>query len=259
MKIIASIQAGMMSTRLPGKVLMPLGGKPMLLFQIERLKQCRLMDEVMVATSTNPADDAIADLCIQNDIRCFRGSEDDVLGRVCQAVMSAAADIHVECFGDSPFVDPDLIDEMIATITNTTSAIDIVTNCHKSTFPAGMEAYIYRADCLRQIHERVAADDPLREHCGFNLLRHRDQFSVIEVEAPPNKHFPELCLEVDEQSDLDTLQGIDAYFRAQNMPYYRLDDLIALSEREPDLFTGNQHVHRRWKEVRGNHVGVPKG
>jgi spore coat polysaccharide biosynthesis protein SpsF len=255
MKIVASIQARMMSTRLPGKVLMPLGGKPMLLFQIERLKRCRLVGEVIVASSTNPADDAIADLCAKNDIRCFRGSEDDVLERVCQAVTSAAADIHVECFGDSPFVDPELIDEMVATITNTASAIDLVTNCHKSTFPTGMETYIYRAACLRQIHESVAVDDPLREHCGFNLLRHRNQFSVIEVEAPPHQYFPGLCLEVDEQSDLDTLQEIDAYFSEQNIPDYRLDDLIALSEREPDLFKSNRHVHRRWKEVRGNYGG----
>ncbi len=255
MKIVCSIQARMMSTRLPGKVLMSLGGKPMLLFQLDRLNQCQLVDEVMVATSTNPADDDIAELCDAHQVRCFRGAENDVLGRVNGAVASAGADIHVECFGDSPFVDPDLIDQMITIMTSAVSPVDIVTNCHRSTFPAGMEAYIYRAACLRQINEAVSSDDPLREHCGFNLLRHRDQFSIVEVEAPQHQHFPELCLEVDEPSDLETLQGIDAHFTTTGMPNYRLDDLIALAKQAPELFAGNQHVHRRWKDVRGTHGG----
>ena len=253
MKIAASIQARMMSTRLPGKVLADLGGKPMLLFQIERLKTSSLIDDVVVATSTNPADDAIADMCSSEGIGCFRGDENDVLSRVAEAVRFFDIELHIECFGDSPLIDPGLVDEMIRTMRSSTTPIDIVTNCHKSTYPAGMEAYIYRADCLHEINARVSLDDTLREHCGFNLLRHRDLFSVLEIEASENRYNPGLFLEVDEPSDLETLRRIHHTFLAKGMKDYRLDDILALAQERPDLFSGNQDVHRRWKDVRNDY------
>ena len=254
MNVVASIQARMMSSRLPGKVLAELGGKPMLLFQIERLKTSRYINDVVVATSTNPADDVIADLCQTEGIRCFRGDENDVLGRVAQAVRFFDIDMHIECFGDSPLVDPGLIDEMLSKMMSSDTAIDIITNCHKSTYPAGMEAYIYKANCLHEINAQVPADDKLREHCGFNLLRHRNRFSIWEVEAPQDRHYPDLFLEVDEPTDLETLRRLHDAFMAKGMADYRLDDIITLAKDQPDLFSANQNVHRRWKDVRKEHA-----
>ena len=254
MKIAASIQARMMSTRLPGKVLAELGGKPMLLFQIERLMTSNMIDDVIVATSTNPADDAIADLCIAEGIKCFRGDENDVLGRVAAAVHYFNIDVHVECFGDSPLVDPALIDEMVTTMISSETPVDIVTNCHKSTYPAGMEAYIYKANCLHEVNDEISKNDKFREHCGFNLLRHRDRYFLLEIEAPQDRYFPELFLEVDELKDLETLRLVHETFIKLKLPEYRLDDIIALAHKKPEIFSGNKDVHRRWKDVRNNHA-----
>jgi spore coat polysaccharide biosynthesis protein SpsF len=253
MNIVASIQARMMSTRLPGKVLRELGGKPMLLFQIERLKNCQHLNDVVVATSTNPADDDIASLCSDHGIKYYRGSEDDVLGRVSNTVKEFGVDIHVECFGDSPLVDPELIDSMIAMINTSSTHIDIVTNCHHSSFPAGMEAYIYRSQCLSQINSKVATNDPLREHCGFNLMLQRDKFTLIEVNASLEQHYPHLFLEVDELCDLEMLQNIHNYFMQMGKIDYRLDDIISAAKDRPELFEANRHVKRKWKDMRAMH------
>ena len=109
--ICASIQARMSSTRLPGKVLKEIAGKPMLLRQIERLKECKNLNKIIVGTSENPADDKIVEMCKDFSIPFFRGSENNVIDRISSLLISYDVDIHVECVGDSPLVDPYIIDE----------------------------------------------------------------------------------------------------------------------------------------------------
>ena len=113
MKIVASIQARMNSSRFPGKVLQTVCGKPLLLWQVERLKNSRLIDEVIVATSSNKLDEQIIDFCFSNNIKSFIGSEINVLDRIATLIAVNNAEIHVECFGDSPLIDPELIDQFL--------------------------------------------------------------------------------------------------------------------------------------------------
>ena len=98
------------SSRLPGKVLKSINDKPMLLWQIERIRRSRLIDNIIVATSNSELDNEIVKLCIENEIQYFRGSENDVLARVANLLEINDVDIHVECYGDSPLIDPQLID-----------------------------------------------------------------------------------------------------------------------------------------------------
>ena len=109
MKVVAIIQARMGSTRLPGKVLMDLGGKPVLGWVYRACAHAPGVDEVWIATSTQPADDAISEWCRKNGIRSWRGSETDVLGRFAGTVAACDADIVLRLTGDCPFLDPQVI------------------------------------------------------------------------------------------------------------------------------------------------------
>ena len=110
LKIVASIEARMTSSRLPGKVLMLADGKPLLQHMIERIQKSKLVDEIVVATTVNASDMPIVHLCEQLGIKAFRGSEDDVLQRVLDAQASVNSDVIVELTGDCPLIDPEVID-----------------------------------------------------------------------------------------------------------------------------------------------------
>ena len=113
MKIIGTIEARMGSSRLTGKVMLPLGGKPVLERLIERVSMSRYIDKIVVATTEKDKDQPIVDLCEKLNVNCFRGSEEDVLDRVLKAAKSVHGDIICELMGDSPFLDPILIDNTI--------------------------------------------------------------------------------------------------------------------------------------------------
>ena len=113
MKTVAIIEARMTSTRLPGKVMLPILGKPMLELLIERLKRATLINQIVVATTQNLTDYAIEQLAQRMGVECFRGSEDDVLDRVLHAAHTYEADVIVEVTGDCPLIDPLIIDKVI--------------------------------------------------------------------------------------------------------------------------------------------------
>jgi spore coat polysaccharide biosynthesis protein SpsF len=113
-RIVASIEARMSSSRLPGKVLLDINGEPSLTRQIRRLRQSKKVNDIVVATSTNPADDPIVSWAATENIACYRGSEDDVLLRVVEAQRFLNSDIVVEICGDTPLIDPLIIDQAIS-------------------------------------------------------------------------------------------------------------------------------------------------
>ena len=113
MKVVASIEARMGSSRLPGKTMKNILDKPMLELMIERIKRCTMIDEIVIATSNSKNDDIIEILAQKLSISCFRGSEEDVLKRVLDAVKSVEGDIIVELWGDTPLIDPFVIDTMV--------------------------------------------------------------------------------------------------------------------------------------------------
>jgi spore coat polysaccharide biosynthesis protein SpsF len=114
MKYLLTIEARMRSSRLPGKVLMPIMGVPMLALMIERLKNARMIDGIVVATTDNGSEDPIAKLAGEMGVGCFRGSEEDVLLRVLKAAQHYEADVIVETTGDCPLNDPAIVDKVVA-------------------------------------------------------------------------------------------------------------------------------------------------
>ena len=250
MKVTASIQARISSTRLPGKVLMDVCGKPMLHWQIQRLQQCRLVDSVVVATTTNPADDLISTFCSDRGIDCFRGSEVDVLGRIASLVRERKIDVHVECFGDSPLIDPQIVDEFVGYYLKYVDSIDYVSSALKTTYPPGMEAIVYSGNVLLMTDTAVVIDDPLREHAGYNITRFSNKFRLASLEAPSHYHFPNVHLEVDTIDDLEVMRAVVGFFVEQGIDYPSLSQILDLIRSSPQIFEKNANVERRWKILR---------
>jgi spore coat polysaccharide biosynthesis protein SpsF len=250
MNITASIQARMGSSRLPGKVLSDVCGKPMLLWQIERIKRSRLVDRVVVGTSVSSLDDKIAKFCQDHDIDCFRGPEDDVLKRISTLLKSYEVDLHVECYGDSPLIDPQIIDEFIGYYLKHSKDAEYFSSALETTYPPGLEVTLYNAEVLLEVDEMVHLTDPMREHVGYNVTRFPEKFRTYSFRAPPWFCYPDTFLEVDSPEDLDVLRNVVGYFVSLGKDHFTLSEILNLLLENKSLFEGNAHIERRWKALR---------
>ncbi|NBT36666.1 MAG: hypothetical protein EBT21_00735 [Actinobacteria bacterium] len=141
-RVDATIQARTGSSRLPGKVLRDLDGKPLLQYQIERIQQSQGIERVILATTDRPQDDALAHLAESMGIDCFRGSEDDVISRVCGALRAFDVETHAEFMGDNSIPDARVIDHVIDRFFELGDSVDYVTNALKTTYPPGLEVSV---------------------------------------------------------------------------------------------------------------------
>ena len=248
--ITASIQARLGSSRLPGKVLKDVCGKPMLQWQIERLKRSRLVDRVVVATTINPGDDRIESFCRENDTECYRGSEENVLGRVASLIREMEIDLHVECYGDSPLVDPQIVDEFIGYYLKYSDSVDYVSSALKTTYPPGLEVVVYPGEVMLKTDAAVAAGDPLREHAGFNITRFPDQFRLFSMDAPPAYRYPDTYLEVDTTEDLEVMRTVIGYFVERGQEHFTLAQILDMVRAYPEILQRNAGIERRWKALR---------
>lgn len=248
MKIGATIQARMASTRLPGKVLKPILGRPMLALQVERIQRSLLIDEVIIATSVEKQDDVIEALARELGVQCFRGSETDVLSRVVGALRAFSVDIHVEFMGDNPIPDPLLVDSITGYYLKHADRYDYVTNALKTTYPPGAEVFVYPSEVLFDA-ERRAPHTPLREHVGPHIYQHPERYRICNLEAPPWSHYPDLHLEVDTQEDFEVVSAIYEHFYPAN-PGFGLAQVIDFMKAHPKLAERNRQVERRWKVFR---------
>ena len=151
MKIVATIEARMTSSRLPGKVLMEINGKPTLHYLVQRLKAVESIDEIVLATTTNDTDDVLIEFAKLEGIKYFRGSEDDVMGRVLGAAKSVDADVIVEICGDCPLIDSNLIDQLVETFK--INDADYVCNNLERTYPIGMDTQVFFTSALEKSEE----------------------------------------------------------------------------------------------------------
>jgi spore coat polysaccharide biosynthesis protein SpsF len=163
MKRVMIVQARATSSRLPGKVLLDLGGRPMLVQQLVRLRQCRNVDEIVVATTTETNDEPVAMLAREAGVRVFRGSTDDVLLRFVGAAQEARADVVVRVTADCPLIDPEICDRVIAELVEHPSECDYVSNVIRRTFPRGLDVEAMFFDVLLRM-DRLARSTPAREH-----------------------------------------------------------------------------------------------
>ena len=222
----------------------------MLLWQIERLKRSRLVDQVIVATTTSPLDDQIVEFCVANNVKYFRGSEKDVLARIATLLIDVGAITHVECYGDSPLIDPQIVDEFLGYFLKHKNNLDYVSSTIKTTYPAGLEFSVYKAEVLIRVNDIVEKVDPLREHVGYNITRFTSLFRLKSIDAPFWFQAPNIYLEVDVPKDLEVIEKIFSHFLSKEQEHFGLGEILALIKEKPDIASGNVDVHRRWKEFR---------
>jgi spore coat polysaccharide biosynthesis protein SpsF len=248
MKIAATIQARMGSTRLPGKVLKQIVGRPMLALQIERIQQSRLIDEIIVATTTEPGDDAIVALARDLGVAVFRGSEHDVVSRVAGALKAFAVDLHVEFMGDNPMPDALLVDAIIGYYLKHADKYDYVSNALTTTYPPGAEVFVYPAAVLYDAESKIT-EAALREHVGIHIYRYPERYRLCNLEAPPWHRYPDMHLEVDTPEDFAVISAIFEHFSPHN-PGFSLSQVIEFMTANPNLLNANKEVERRWKTFR---------
>lgn len=241
-KIIASIEARMGSTRLPGKVLMEAAGKPLLQVMAERVEMSKLIDEVVIATTVNPNDDRIAELCKKMKIKYFRGSEDDVLGRVYSLHKKFSSDIVVSLCGDCPLIDADIMDQGIITYL-TNQPCDYVTNAVPRSYPLGMNFNVYPFSVLKAANIKGKTDDD-REHTTHFFRSDPKGFKHIYLTAPPSLYFPELEVVLDEQDDYELIKFIyESLYPKKNN--FNCGDIINFVKNNPRVLEINDSVKRK--------------
>ncbi len=201
------VQARMRSTRLPGKVLKHIKGKPMLWHVIERLKKVKQSDGLVIATSVNVKDREVIELAQSCGVRCFAGSEKDVLDRFSQAAKKFQFEQIVRVTGDNPLVDPEEADRLISFHSET--AADYSSNKAEvnSGLPVGVGVEIFSLLALERSWVEGKSGDH-REHVDEYILQNRDRFKVQVLQAPEGKRAPHLKLTVDTEEDLNFMRDI---------------------------------------------------
>ena len=202
MSVVAIVQARTGSTRLPGKVLADIEGRPMLVRVLERASRARLVDRIVVATTDRPADDDVEALCAAEGVACHRGSADDVLDRYAQAARRFGADTVVRLTGDCPLLDPAVVDLVVAALRD--SGADYATNTLPPTFPDGLDVEAFTRAALERAW-REAELPAEREHVT-PYLRGGD-FTVVNVESG-DPEAGRLRLAVDDPGDLERVRDL---------------------------------------------------
>ncbi len=236
--IVGIIQARTSSSRLPGKVLKPILGQPMLTLQLERLKRVSRMDALVVATSDLPEDDAIERLCRDAATPCFRGSLDDVLDRVHGAARQYGATVVVRLTADCPLTDPDLIDDLIEFFE--AGDYDYASNTLEPTWPDGLDAEVMRFAVLETAW-REAASGSEREHVTLFLYNHPTRFKLGSFKNRTD--MSGLRWTVDEPEDFELVSQIyQALYEEQ--PAFGTADILAYLKAHPELSALNSQIGR---------------
>lgn len=237
-KRVAIIEARMKSTRLPGKVLRPMAGKPMLEHLIERLQQAGNIDQIIVATTESRSDEPIVSLAQTLGVGCHRGSEEDVLDRVLSATRRFEADVIVEVTGDCPLIEATKIDEMLRSYIY--MDVDFMANRLDGTYPPGLGLRIFSRDVLERI-DSLTKDPVDREHVTLYVWEHPEVFSIYHFQNNLDRKYWDLRLTVDTAEDFAFIQAIFEELYPIN-PRFGLYEIIDLLKSRPQLMEINRHI-----------------
>jgi spore coat polysaccharide biosynthesis protein SpsF len=240
MKVVAIIQARMGSTRLPGKVLLKVLNKPLLAYQVERVKRSTLINEIVIATTTNNLDQEIVDFCELMSLSYYRGSEDDVLSRYYEAASIYKADIVVRITSDCPLIDPNIIDLVINEFITNIKKIDYASNTIQRSFPIGMDIEVMSFSLIESIN-RINLVQSFREHVTPYVYK-SGIFIIKQVLQETDKSH--LRLTVDTPEDFMLISKVIEELYPKN-PFFTLQDLYDLFDKKPELLLINQHINQK--------------
>ena len=229
-KIVAIIQARMGSSRLPGKVLKEVNGVPLLKYQFERVKQSLFITETVIATTLREENDVITEFCEQNQISCFRGSENDVLSRYYECSREYKVDIIVRLTADCPLIDPRVIDEVVKIYLE--NDYDFVANTAPPegfTYPEGMDVEVFSFKLLERAM-REAEKPSEREHVTHFFWQNPQFFSTYRIDL--EKDFSSYRLTVDYPEDLDVTESVICGLYPKD-PIFSMHDMIRFLDANP--------------------------
>lgn len=238
MRIVTVIQTRTGSSRFPQKVLRPLGGRPIFLRLVERVRQAKYAGQVVVATTFMPEDDIIESLCMSIGIECFRGHPTDLLDRHYQAGLAYEADAVVKIPSDCPLVDIGVIDEVIGLYLRHKGDYDYVSNLHPATYPDGNDVEIMSMTALEKAwHE--AERDFEREHTTPYIWEKPDKFTIANVVFKLGNFSMTYRWCLDYPEDYQLIKAIFDELYPTN-PFFSVTDILELLNRKPQLMKINE-------------------
>lgn len=240
MQINVSIEARITSTRLPGKVLMEIKGKPILQIMVERVKESKFINDIIIATTINKTDDAIVDLAKKIKVGCYRGSEENVLQRVLAAHKEFNSDIIVELTGDCPLIDPLLIDECIEFYLSNKDRYDYVSNCVERSYPDGMDTQVFPMKVLEEVAQKT--DNPLDKEHVSRYIYASGEYRIYTIKAQGDLFWPDLGITLDTREDFELIKSIFEHFKDND---FTLRDILKLLRQNKEMLNINKNIKRR--------------
>lgn len=243
MKTAAIVQARFGSTRLPGKILKELSGKPMLWHVVDRLSRAESADAIIIATTNLPEDDRIENFCKENNILFYRGDSEDVLSRYFEAAESFGAENIIRITSDCPLIDPAILDSMTMKYfaERESMQIDYMSNVLKRTFPRGLDAEIFTFEALAKAHLE-ASSKPEREHVTPYIYNNPVIFRLSNFEN--EKDFSFYRWTVDTQEDFELIKRIyDSLYTDEKL--FLFNDVLKLFNDNPGLIGINQNIKQK--------------
>lgn len=241
MKVTIITQARMTSTRLPGKVLKTVLGKPLLAYQIERLRRVPNADEVMVATTTNPEDDPIIELCASLGVPVHRGSEMDVLERYHGAAKASGADVVVRVTSDCPLIDPEVSALVIERFLSARGALDYVSNTQQRTYPRGLDTEIFPF-ALLELASKEAVIPYEREHVTPFFYTRPERFRIGQVVDAQDNNTQRWTVDTPEDFELIRLL-LERLLPTK--PDFAMRDVLDVLRQNPEWVQINAHIEQK--------------
>ncbi len=239
MNVYAIIQARCGSSRFPNKVFAEIDGKPLIWHVVNRLTYAKTIDKIVIATTTNFKDDQIEQWCKENNIACYRGSEDDVLNRYYCASVAYPSDVIVRITADDPFKEPAVIDKVVNKLIN--EGYDHVTNNYPPLFPEGLDCEAFTFSVLKTTNES-ARDIFEREHVTQYIYRNQDKFKVGNISHYEN--LSHLRWTIDKEADLEMVKSIYAHRSPKCVGILLMEEILDILKNNPDIISLNSKVER---------------
>jgi spore coat polysaccharide biosynthesis protein SpsF len=241
MKVGVFIQARMGSERLPGKVLLQVLKKPLLVYLLERAKKIKEADLVAVLTSTQKKDEAIEKVCREENVLCFRGDELDVLDRYFKAAKKYQVDAIVRITADCPLLDPHIADHVISFFKKHAHEFDYVSNTINRKVPRGMDVEVFSLYALQKAHQE-AKEMSEREHVTLHLYKHPETYRIHGIRG--EQDYSDLRLTVDTQEDFMLIEKVLSSLYPQKKDFL-LPDILQLFQKKPELKKINAHIAQK--------------
>lgn len=241
MKVIAIVQARMGSTRLPGKVLKKVNGKPLLEYQIERIRRSKKIDQLVISTSRKELDDPIIDLCRELKVDTFRGSEIDVLGRFYETCEHYKTDVVVRLTADCPFIDPHVIDKVITYFLDHYPHYLYVSNTITRSYPRGLDTEVFTYEVLKDAYMNANSPYDL-EHVTPFIVKRVSGAGISQVSYDTDESHHRWTVDTPEDFQLVT-KVIENLYPAN--PAFTFQDLLKAFDRNPEWLEINRQVKQK--------------